>query len=33
MSEESNLNNVVYNNDTSNYKDITYNKKDETKLK
>lgn len=30
MSEESNLNNVVYNNDTSNYKDITYNKKDET---
>ena len=30
MSEESNLNNVVYNNDTSNYKDIIYNKKGET---
>ena len=29
-SEEDNINNVVYNNDTSNYKDITYNKKDET---
>ena len=29
-SEENNINNVIYNNDTSNYKDITYNKKDET---
>lgn len=29
-SEEDNINNVIYNNDTSNYKDITYNKKDET---
>ena len=27
-SEENNINNVIYNNDTSNYKDITYNKKD-----
>ena len=27
-SEEDNINNVIYNNDTSNYKDITYNKKD-----
>ena len=29
-SEEDNINNVIYSNDTSNYKDITYNKKDET---
>ena len=29
-SEDDNINNVIYNNDTSNYKDITYNKKDET---
>lgn len=29
-SEEDNINNVIYNNDTSNYKDITYNKKYET---
>lgn len=30
MSKESNLNNVVYNNDTSNYKDTIYNKKEQT---